>query len=1436
MRTLSSNAQALALQNTGTSIRRLLQIDFPVVDPTTSAITSYNTTWYSTESFLFSPGTGDVSTVAIVKNWGTMMTQADPNKMGGNSQLTIEIFDPDHSLKTLFDTFPGIQTARCKVWLWFDRTNLNLVPWTEADWSDAVCIFGGTISNPVTWMESTGTYRCTLKGYELLFDKNLSVTLTRDRFNDVQCTDCEGVQMPLVYGSPCIRVPCCPISRPGHAVLAQTLGIHDTVLYINLSASAAKFTYGETITLIVGSSGGWEAITGSFANGSTNVFNISSRGAIEASGVSPGVYSSDGHSYFLINRADVSNPDNTRNGQPIWTKHSGDTTWREWDIEYWFQSGDQQATVIEPADYSFATGDNWKIGRVPGVIPLYQAGSAVNQKAPWVFAANFAPSHAVVRVEAKSTVQDPVRGGTRNVYFSYSNDASVYTVNLNDTSFNASLGRPSGAAGITTITLNQPPSYFNFDDHHLYVSLDGCTMAGTAGSWTFDNPSYSAITNPVDIIGHMLCSPIMGGIDQTKFINVAAFQNAWNNANAIPLQMAFAITSVKRLHQTASEVAFQGMMLYFWDGGKAVLQTVKVYPQAADAIFTVDSSKYRAKSFQTDQYDVREMTTELASTFALSQSSPQVTLTRSVPSAIEVYGLRQDTIDLYAYQYPSLVALVTEFWLAYRLNRQRSAKFDLFLHGTKLQPGDTILLNPSDGNGVSFFESQPARIYSISHQSSDALRKVPERLTVVAEYCLWPWTVTAITPPLRDCNAWFGTATGPVSTTLTLGALSNSENGGAPKTVGMPDPLGQAFAMVPPQMLSPVGSASSAQWLWGKLVTNLAAPTGDGFGHPTYATVNEWIPDPSSGADPKPLIETSDSTMLGLTVENYARSISGKAGQACAFSLNPDTDRYEIRWVRAQSALHEGVATSAITTAVTNGWTGAATITATEYIDNPSDSSTPRQFVSDSAVSVVVRDKLLIAIGDYIQWQDIYLSDGSIEHELTWVRQKSSSWHQGVATSPVTTAITNSWTGATTITATEYVDDPTDTSSPRHFIIGSTGVDVVVRDKITFPTGSYIEWQTITLSDGTTENELTWVRPPAVTLHQGVVTTGLSAPISDSWSGAAFITVTEYIPDPSDSSSPRSFIAGASYISVAVREKITIRNGSFVEWQSITLPDGTTENELTWVKPPTVTLHQGISSSAVTSPVTDGWASPNICRATEYIDDPTDTGSPRRFIAGTTGITVVVREKVVFPSGSYIGWQTITLADGTQENELTWVRQNAGGVRYGQVTAGIDSPSGNHWTSAQTITVDEYIPDPSSTTSPRGFIAGTTGLTVVVREQRTIRVGQFVEFQTIVLADGTTENELTFCKDVSFHQGQVTRALSAAVTDPWGGAGTITVTEYTDDPTSTTEPRAFLGTTSRVTVVVRSKISAIPTGTYVQWCDFELTDGTIENTLTGADC
>lgn len=81
-------------------------------------------------------------------------------------------------------------------------------------------------------------------------------------------------------------------------------------------------------------------------------------------------------------------------------------------------------------------------------------------------------------------------------------------------------------------------------------------------------------------------------------------------------------------------------------------------------------------------------------------------------------------------------------------------------------------------------------------------------------------------------------------------------------------------------------------WAWGKLTGSLAAGSA---ASPTVAIIDTWNPDPTSMATPPPLIVSTVSGLLGISVPNYDPSSVGSTGYYVKFSR--DASGYNLDWV-----------------------------------------------------------------------------------------------------------------------------------------------------------------------------------------------------------------------------------------------------------------------------------------------------------------------------------------------------------------------------------------------------------------------------------------------------------------------------------------------------------------------------------------------------------
>lgn len=706
-RTLTSAALTETGKQTGAFPRRVLELQL-----------SGGSVYYATEAF--EPTGLGVTTAARVLSWGDLQLQSEAGTIGGHGQLTVRLRDEDLALKTIFDAKPGVQNVHAYVHLWFSGTN----------WSDRVTIFGGILSAPFSWDTETAAWSVTMKGFEHYFDTDLGQVLDREQWPEVMCDgECEGSLIPIVYGSPCVRVPACVIDRPGTAKLGAYLGIHDATLTIHRTAGSSNFTTGENINLIVGWPGNFELINGYFDDDSDTTFTILNRGAIQAAGSSPGVFAS-GERYFLLDREDLVdtwtgntiNPDQSRVGWPIYVDNDADGNWVTFTVDHWFHTGFDQGVVREPAGITFKTGAIWKLARWPSDV-YWLTGAPVFEIGSWTYACNFLPSTSVTRVEAKAEVDaHDSRGSRVTQFFQY--DASRYSVTLNDKSYNAKLGRDAGADGITTITLDAPPPRYGVTDERIWVTQSRLSTAG-------------------EIIEDLLTSDALGGID-------SGMVNSMTDSTSL----AFAITeSGKKLNDVVADLAQQAGALLFWDGGKATLRSLSNTLDAGDNELTVTPANYAGQSLKIEAVPVANLPTEMAAKMKTSLPAPELQLLRTSSEAAGEYGRRRKALSLWGIQDIGTASSVTEFWLTYYLQRNRIVSFRAYLGALHLQPGDTITLDIDTGNGTVIFDSVLARVLSLRHIAGEPDSQRMESIEVTCEVKLWDWTIQSVANPQEeDCE------------------------------------------------------------------------------------------------------------------------------------------------------------------------------------------------------------------------------------------------------------------------------------------------------------------------------------------------------------------------------------------------------------------------------------------------------------------------------------------------------------------------------------------------------------------------------------------------------------------------------------------------------------------------------------------------------------
>jgi len=676
-----------------------------------------------------------------ILKFGQSSLEMRGGRIDQQASMPIKISDVDGVIRGLMNTSPGVQSKNAFVYLFYEGTT-----WPD----DAVTIFGGVLTTPMSWRENDPAWDLVIRGFEQHFNRDLGFVMNRIDFPEVDCSQCEGEIIPIAYGRPVRRVPACVIDRPGQGYLIQTLPFcgSNQELCLNVTCAQGGFDCGPTITVIVGWPTFWEAITGFFTGPDDNCLTITGRGSVLAAGNIVGFFGSGGIQYIMIEGSDL--PDYTepppdaesRVGHPICFQEQ-DGSFKMLMVSMWTFRGDN-IVVIEKGDLDVVTGSGWKIGRWPGIVPHWPPGTPVGEKGDWTYAINFYPIESVERVEARASVQQP-GGGSGYVWAQY--NRSFYSVNVDDKSFNGVLGRGALEPGIATVTTAFAPTQAGFEEENVWVTMNGINEV----------VGGPAIENPAMVMLDIITKKYLGGI-LPPFVRDSSFLTA---ALEIPTRFAFALLERTELHNVISDLATQATLIYFWDQGKAQVKKLEIVLEVADSVITITESNREMGSFVMEEIDVKQFTTEMEGRFKLAIPSPQIKLARKSSDAIIAYGNKRDELDLWAYQAASSVAFVTEFYLSFRLHNNRTLKCTTFLNGLQLQPGDTITWDIKDGESNQIINVL-GRVRSVSHHPGNPERGEMERIDLSADVRLFSFQIQVNVPADDTCDQvaglFFGSA------------------------------------------------------------------------------------------------------------------------------------------------------------------------------------------------------------------------------------------------------------------------------------------------------------------------------------------------------------------------------------------------------------------------------------------------------------------------------------------------------------------------------------------------------------------------------------------------------------------------------------------------------------------------------------------------------
>jgi hypothetical protein len=744
MRTLPSAAATQAALQSGAFPVHILEIQWP------------SGTVYYCDGLAYPP----VACQARVIDWGTVQVEATLERSGGNTQFTVKLADPDRAIKTLCETAPGIGGAPAFVHLWFSGTS----------WSDRVTVFGGAVarrgeSRGSEWDEQNAVWSLQLDGYEKSLTQNLGRLFDRRAFPELICSQCEGELIPIVFGDPVRRVPMCVIDRPGVGQLGRTLYPWDTEFYLAQPANEGGFTLNTMIDVVIGTPGMYGVYTGGvFDPGDLYKFTLTWNGAIQAQGTTVGVYGSSGMLSLLIAQADVPNYPISRAGYPLFVYLNGQ--WNTYVISEWLLTGSSIGVLFVHSAGDIPAGTPWKMGTWPsGFIPTFPPGTPVYEVGNWTYAANFLPSKEITAIELPG--QQFSAGNLVQAKTWYSLNAAYYSVNLDNKTWNANLGRdPNDDPGITTVSVSVSPAEMGAQDEHLYATIRGIMDNDDPGTGT-------PLNNPADVISKILQHRFLGGLDSAR-VNATSFAAA---ATAITEKFAFAIREQRPLNDVCADLALQAGCFYFWDQGQACLTQINV---SGSPVASFDERNVLLGSLKIEDPGSTDKSTEFSGSWAPTCASSETKITLESPGQIALLGRVRKDFKLWAYQESSYVSSVLSRLALAFLSQQRMVSFSTFLPGLKLQPGDFVFLSRTDGDGSGILNYVPARVARLSHKFLRLQGQQIEQIDVQAAVKLWDVSVATSAFDSQDCNATAGdflptsTTSSSTSTTSTTSSTTTT--------------------------------------------------------------------------------------------------------------------------------------------------------------------------------------------------------------------------------------------------------------------------------------------------------------------------------------------------------------------------------------------------------------------------------------------------------------------------------------------------------------------------------------------------------------------------------------------------------------------------------------------------------------------------------------
>lgn len=655
---------------------------------------------------------------ARVISWGEYSQRIEPGTLGGFGETQILLSDEDDALRAKIDAKPGIQGVLAEVSIRFPGVS----------WTDRIVFARGHLTQPA-WDSVTRIWTFRFQSLESFYSRKLGFRLDRNDFADVKCSAQEGRVIPIAYGNPVLRVPAVLVDWPGRAQLADQFDIHETTLTIDRTISQGHFDRDNVFKdFYIGWPGNFEVVRARFTGvlNETKSLTVLRREFIDAEGLSPGVFSSEGLRFQMINRWEVPDWQTPRINHAIWWYIGGE--WVMTTVTMWKLRASQIIIGYE-GELTIATGTPWRLGKYPGMVPVWPAGTPITEEGDWHYIANFVPSKSVDYVQVKQSIQTPGGGQVDPAWYDVTE--TYWTATLNDKTWNAELGREVDDDGVTSVTIDRPPFAVNIPDDQIYVTLKGPV-----------NDSGAAMDSAPDICRHLLSNEWLGNApaDQVNDDAIdAAIEWLANNRN---IKTAFCIVDATPLAEVIATVARDATCISWFDNGALVVEPLPEFDDDVDD--TLTTGRIDGSAVRLTYRDMRELATVTLVDWWPYPSAKKYTFVRRSPEAIEDLGRTESRMELKTLQRPTSVALAADYWAAWNVSQQADLTMGAaFLNSYLLTFGDIVRMRWAPTPGTTVLD-QSGIITGVRHRLADGSVPVPDQIEFDAVVRLMEYEIEAV--------------------------------------------------------------------------------------------------------------------------------------------------------------------------------------------------------------------------------------------------------------------------------------------------------------------------------------------------------------------------------------------------------------------------------------------------------------------------------------------------------------------------------------------------------------------------------------------------------------------------------------------------------------------------------------------------------------------